>query len=146
MSKHRHFRKNESGAAAAEAHVQLGKIYQAQKKTGKTARKEPKPGPLADFGKTEAPPDVVHVANWASYTRNHKKKAFVLIDKKAAQLYELDHYLLANQLEGVFNTTIPADVTAPAVLATSPAGTMNGPLTPKVTATSALTPAASNPR
>jgi hypothetical protein len=45
------------------------------------------PGPLADFNGEAAPPDVVHVANWVSYTRNNRKKAFVLIDKKSAQLY-----------------------------------------------------------
>jgi hypothetical protein len=56
----------------------------------KSAPEDKTPGPLADFGTEAAPPDVVHVANWASYTRNHKKKAFVLIDKKAAQLYVFD--------------------------------------------------------
>jgi lipoprotein-anchoring transpeptidase ErfK/SrfK len=57
------------------------------------ARKDPdagKPGPLADFGKVDAPADVVHVANWVSYTRNSGKRAFVLIDKKEAQLYVFD--------------------------------------------------------
>ncbi len=48
------------------------------------------PGPLADFGKSDAPADVVHVANWVSHTRNNQKKAFVLIDKKQAQLYVFD--------------------------------------------------------
>lgn len=58
---------------------------------GAAAKKEDlKPGPLADFGKAEAPLDVVHVANWVSYTRNAKKKAFVLIDKKNARLYVFD--------------------------------------------------------
>jgi hypothetical protein len=49
-----------------------------------------KPGPLADFGQVSAPGEVVHVANWVSYSRNNKKKAFVLIDKKNAQLYVFD--------------------------------------------------------
>ena len=57
---------------------------------GKKKAKEQKPGPLADFGQAEAPPDVVHLANWVSYTRNHRKKAFVVIDKKEAQLYVFD--------------------------------------------------------
>jgi hypothetical protein len=48
------------------------------------------PGPLANFGNEAAPADVVHLANWVSYTRNNKKKAFVLIDKKQAQLYVFD--------------------------------------------------------
>lgn len=56
----------------------------------KAAPEDKTPGPLADFGGEAAPPEVVHVANWASYTRNHQKKAFVLIDKKAAQLYVFD--------------------------------------------------------
>jgi len=61
------------------------------KKTVAKKKAEPQtPGPLADFGKEAAPADVVHVANWVSYTRNHKKKAFVLIDKKKAQLYVFD--------------------------------------------------------
>jgi len=67
----------------------------AGKKPGKkaVAKKEVEdltPGPLADFGSVDAPADVVHVANWVSYTRNNKKKAFVLIDKKNAQLYVFD--------------------------------------------------------
>lgn len=48
---------------------------------------EQKPGPLADFGKHDAPAEVVHVANWISYTRNNHRKSFVVIDKKQAQLY-----------------------------------------------------------
>jgi hypothetical protein len=66
------------------------------KKAGKkpsTAKKEVEdktPGTLAEFGKAEAPADVVHVANWVSYTRNNKKKAFVLIDKKQARMYVFD--------------------------------------------------------
>jgi hypothetical protein len=64
----------------------------ADKKTAskKKAVEDKTPGPLADFGAQEAPADVVHVANWVSYTRNAKKKAFVLIDKKQAQLYVFD--------------------------------------------------------
>jgi hypothetical protein len=59
------------------------------KKSTRTAKKPeaPKPGPLADFGKTEAPPDVVHIANWVSYTRNNQNKAFVVVDKKQARMY-----------------------------------------------------------
>jgi lipoprotein-anchoring transpeptidase ErfK/SrfK len=48
------------------------------------------PGPLADFGKEEAAEEVVHVANWVSHTRNAKKKAFVVIDKKNARMYVFD--------------------------------------------------------
>jgi hypothetical protein len=73
------------------------KVTKASHKAGKkpTAGKKPvaskkvddKPGPLADFGDTTAPADVMHIANWVSYTRNNQKKAFVVIDKKQAQLY-----------------------------------------------------------
>ncbi|MEJ8840245.1 L,D-transpeptidase [Ramlibacter sp. AN1133] len=59
----------------------------AGKKAGKKDPEDLKPGPLADFGSQAAPPDVVHVANWVSYTHNNRKKAFVLIDKKNARLY-----------------------------------------------------------
>ena len=59
----------------------------SSKKAGRTVKKEQKPGPLADFGKTEAPGEVVHIANWVSYTRNNQKKAFVVVDKKNAQMY-----------------------------------------------------------
>ena len=63
-------------------------VAKKDKKAGKSTKKaEPKPGPLADFGGKDAPPEVVHVANWVSYTRNNQKKAFVVIDKKNAQMY-----------------------------------------------------------
>jgi hypothetical protein len=42
---------------------------------------------LADFRGEQASPDAVLVANWAAHTRDHKKQAFVLIDKKNAHLY-----------------------------------------------------------
>lgn len=61
-----------------------------KKAAAKAEADDPTPGPLADFGKVDAPADVVHVANWVSHTRNHKKKAFVLIDKKQARLYVFD--------------------------------------------------------
>ena len=51
---------------------------------------KPKAGPLADFGKATASPEVVHVANWAAYTRDHQKRSFVIIDKKQARLYVFD--------------------------------------------------------
>ncbi|HEY0823306.1 MAG TPA: hypothetical protein VGD76_05910 [Ramlibacter sp.] len=66
-----------------------GKGKQGKKAVAKK-KEDPKPGPLADFGKAEAPAEVVHVANWVSYTRNAKKKSFVLIDKKNARMYVFD--------------------------------------------------------
>ncbi|MDB5914758.1 MAG: hypothetical protein JWP22_3433 [Ramlibacter sp.] len=51
---------------------------------------QPEQGTLADFGKAPASADVMHVANWVSFTGNNQKKAFVLIDKKQARLYVFD--------------------------------------------------------
>lgn len=62
----------------------------AEKKAAAKKAEEPKVGKLADFGKASAPEDVVHVANWVSYTRNNQKNAFVLIDKKQARMYVFD--------------------------------------------------------
>ena len=61
-----------------------------KKSTAKKEAKETKPGPLADFRGEAAPDEVVHVANWVSYTRNNKKKAFVVIDKKKARMWVFD--------------------------------------------------------
>jgi hypothetical protein len=58
-----------------------------QKITAKKAAEPRQPGPLADFGPQAAPADVVHVANWVSYTHNAGKMAFVVIDKKNAEVY-----------------------------------------------------------
>ena len=75
--------------ADAPAGKKAGKATASAGKSGKkSAKKEDlKPGPLADFGSESAAPEVVHVANWVSYTRNNKKKPFVVIDKKNARLY-----------------------------------------------------------
>ena len=51
---------------------------------------EPAKPRLADFNGESASPDVQLVANWAAHTRDHKKRAFVIIDKKDAQLYVFD--------------------------------------------------------
>jgi hypothetical protein len=67
-----------------------GKKSAGTKTAAKKSAEDQKPGPLADFGKEDAPADVVHVANWVSYTHNAKKKAFVLIDKKQARMYVFD--------------------------------------------------------
>lgn len=75
-------------ARSAKAEAKGGGKKSAKKATAK--KEDSKPGPLADFGQESAPADVVHVANWVSYTRNHKKKAFVLIDKKQARMYVFD--------------------------------------------------------
>jgi hypothetical protein len=85
------FAATEENAAAAKpkASATVAKKDAKPSKTKKaTAKKpDPKPGPLAEFGNVDAPADVEHIANWVSYTRNNQKKAFVVIDKKQAQLY-----------------------------------------------------------
>jgi hypothetical protein len=85
--------KSGKNASKAKAAADVAKAPTGSRKAGSKAGKTPskqKPGPPADFGEEAAPPDVVHVANWVSYTRDNKKKAFVLIDKKEAQLYVFD--------------------------------------------------------
>jgi hypothetical protein len=79
--------------AKAEVPVAKANTKPAGKSGKKAAKKEAEdltPGPLADFGSEAAPADVVHVANWVSYTRNNKKKSFVVLDKKQARLYVFD--------------------------------------------------------
>lgn len=92
-------KKTAKPAAAHAGKKPAAKSAQSAKKTdkktdkkaaAKTAKKDAAPqgpGPLADFGKVQASPEAVHVANWVSYTRNNGKRAFVVIDKKQAQLY-----------------------------------------------------------
>ena len=48
------------------------------------------PGTLADFGGKDAPHDVVHVANWVSYTHNNGFKPFIVVDKKMARVWVFD--------------------------------------------------------
>ena len=47
-------------------------------------------GPLADLRNVRASKDVVQVANWVSYTYDSQRRPFVIIDKKAAQMYVFD--------------------------------------------------------
>ncbi|HVE52145.1 MAG TPA: L,D-transpeptidase [Ramlibacter sp.] len=84
--------KPKTTAAKAKAGAKKTKKASRADTQAAAARKaqDNKPGPLADFGKEAAPGEVVHVANWVSYTRNAKKKSFVLIDKKSARLYVFD--------------------------------------------------------
>jgi hypothetical protein len=73
--------------AAADGAAKAKRPGAASAAAGKKAVKT---GALANFGKATAPADVVHVANWVAYTRNNQNKAFVVIDKKQAQLYVFD--------------------------------------------------------
>lgn len=50
----------------------------------------PAPAPvvrLADFAGEEPSPDARHVADWVVHTRDHKRHAFVVVDKKDARVY-----------------------------------------------------------
>ena len=76
---------------------------------------EQKPGPLADFAGTNAPADVVHIANWVSYTRNAGKKAFVVIDKKEARMYVFDPQGKLKSHSQVLLGKAIGDTTAPGV-------------------------------
>lgn len=42
---------------------------------------------LADFAGEEPSPEARHVADWAVHSRDHKKHAFVIVDKKEARVY-----------------------------------------------------------
>lgn len=51
---------------------------------------QPAPPPrlrLADFGKEVASADARHVAHWAVHSGDHQRRAFVVIDKKNAQVF-----------------------------------------------------------
>jgi hypothetical protein len=42
---------------------------------------------LADFGDEQPSPEVRHVANWAHASGDHRRHAFVIVDKKDARVY-----------------------------------------------------------
>ncbi len=46
--------------------------------------------PLPDFGDETPSPDALHVANWVFFTGDHQGKAVVILDKKAALVYQFD--------------------------------------------------------
>ncbi len=92
----------------------------ASKTAAKTTAKKPQkkdntPGPLANFGKVDAPREVVHVANWVSYTRNSNRKAFVLIDKKDARMYVFDKQGKLKSHSPVLLGSAVGDHTAPGI-------------------------------
>lgn len=80
----------ETAKPVAKASAQSQKIPGAKAAKAAKVAAPQKPGPLADFGQAQASADVKHVANWVSYTHNAQKKAFVIVDKKAAQVYVFD--------------------------------------------------------
>ncbi len=51
------------------------------------ARAVPHDVRLADFGSEDPSPEARHVANWAVHSRDHKKSAFVVVDKADARVY-----------------------------------------------------------
>lgn len=44
-------------------------------------------GGPADFGAEEPSPEARHVANWAVHSKDHRKHAFVIVDKQEARVY-----------------------------------------------------------
>ena len=56
----------------------------------KKAAEQKSHGPLADLRNVRAGTDVVQVANWVSYTHDNQRRPFVIIDKKAAEMYVFD--------------------------------------------------------
>lgn len=66
-------------AGVAQAHT--------QPPAGRTAPRAPAPIRLADFRDAEPSDEARQLANWAVYTKDHQKHAFVLIDKKDARVY-----------------------------------------------------------
>lgn len=44
----------------------------------------------ADFGATEAPPDVRHIADWAADSRDPRGMDFIVLDKRRAHVYVFD--------------------------------------------------------
>jgi hypothetical protein len=56
----------------------------------KTASAGKSHGPLADLRNVRASKDVVHLANWVSYTYDSGRRPFVIIDKKAAKMFVFD--------------------------------------------------------
>jgi hypothetical protein len=62
----------------------------SQEHASKGAAAEKSHGPLADLRNVRASKDVVQVANWVSYTYDSQRRPFVIIDKKAAEMYVFD--------------------------------------------------------
>lgn len=60
------------------------------KKKAQKKEKEQARGPLADMRNVSAGHDLVQLANWVSTTYDSRHRPFVIIDKKAAQMYVFD--------------------------------------------------------
>jgi hypothetical protein len=56
----------------------------------KNAAAKPSRGPLADMRNMPASKEVVQLANWVSATYDSQHRPFVIVDKKAAQVYVFD--------------------------------------------------------
>ncbi|MCG2594401.1 hypothetical protein LZ009_16615 [Ramlibacter sp. XY19] len=109
--------KADKPAAPAKAAKASAKKTSAKKPqpAAKAAAKPQKPGPLADFGAVTPSADVKHVANWVSYTHNAGNRAFVLVDKKSAQVYVFDPKgkLVSNSTSPVLLGLAPGDAVHP---------------------------------
>jgi hypothetical protein len=73
---------------ATEKHAVHGKKEHVAGKSAAAAK--PSHGPLADMRNVRASKDVVQVANWVSYTYDSGHRPFVIVDKKAAEMYVFD--------------------------------------------------------
>ncbi|MDB5858462.1 MAG: hypothetical protein JWQ76_2151, partial [Ramlibacter sp.] len=74
-----------AGAGPAQAMQQQALAPQAVP-AGLT-RRAPGGVQVADFNGEDVSPEARHVANWAVYTRDYKKRAFVIVDKADARVY-----------------------------------------------------------
>ena len=75
-------------AHATKAHTT--KAHATKPHPSKSAAPAKSHGPLADFRNVRAGKDVVQLANWVSYTYDSQRRPFVIIDKKAAEMYVFD--------------------------------------------------------
>jgi hypothetical protein len=82
---------------------------------GKTATADKSHGPLADLRNVRASKDVVHLANWVSYTYDSGRRPFVIIDKKAAKMFVFDGWGKLWSTSPVLIGTAVGDDSAPGV-------------------------------
>ena len=90
--------KKPSAAHAKKAHAKKPDPKKSKSKksdskkshASKDAAADKSHGPLADLRNVRASKEVVHVANWVSYTYDSGRRPFVIIDKKAAKMFVFD--------------------------------------------------------
>lgn len=77
-------------AAKHTAHATRHAAHATKPHASRSAVERKAHGPLADLRNVKASKDVVQVANWVSYTYDSQRRPFVIIDKKAAEMYVFD--------------------------------------------------------